>query len=235
MLPGVPVRLNLAALTPGELAALFGEDGAQLRLPEVSRARLEQRTLPGPVLSRTFEAQPLEDRPWGATPEQSRALGSHDAQLRACGATPLGVFYLPLVSEVRHARAYLLEPDIAVSLRWSETPESSRTAEAYLECLSLLRDRASGSACVLSSGNPLAVAPSPSEEVDMHLHPGVGAAELLAAHRQHVLRHGRAQKFMSADVTGWIRTWQTLHTLNFAAWARRGLLLDEPDTTTTLG
>lgn len=235
MLAVVSVRLNLAALTPEELAALFGEDGAQLRLPEVSRARLEKRVLPGPVLSRTFEAQPLDDRPWGATPEQSRALGSHDAQLRTCGATSLGVFYLPLVSEVRHARAYLLEPDIAVSLRWSETPESSRTAVAYLEFLSLLRDRASGSACVLSSGNPLAVAPSPSEEVDLHQHQGAGAEELLAAHRQHVLRHGRAQKLMSADASGWLRTWQTLHTLNVAAWARRGLLLEEPVTTETDG
>ncbi|WP_229780665.1 hypothetical protein [Deinococcus malanensis] len=222
------VRLNLAALTPEELAALFGEDGAQLRLPEVSRARLEKRALPGPVLSRSFEAQPLEDRPWGATPEQTRALGSHDAQLRAAGATPLGVFYLPLVSEVRHVRAYLLEPDLAISLRWSETPESSRTAEAYLEFLSLLRDRASGSACVLSSGNPRAVAPSPSEEVDLHQHSSMGAEDLLAAHRQHVLRHGRGQKLVTADAAGWMRTWQTLHTLNFAAWSRRGLLLEEP-------
>ncbi|WP_242402880.1 hypothetical protein [Deinococcus deserti] len=229
------VRLNLAALTPEELAALFGEDGAQLRLPEVSRARLEQRALAGPVLNTTFEAQPLEDRSWGATPEQSRALGSHDAQLRACGATPLGVFYLPLVSEVRHARAYLLESDIAVSLRWSETPESSRTAVAYLEFLSLLRDRASGSACVLSISNSRAVTPAPSEEVDLHQHPGAGAEELLAAHRQHVLRHGRAQRLMTTDANGWMRTWQTLHTLNVAAWARRGLLLEDPGTTGTAG
>ncbi|MFC4425554.1 hypothetical protein [Deinococcus navajonensis] len=222
----MPVRLNLAALTSEELQALFGEDGAQLRLPEISRARLENRALPGPELSAAFEARQLEERPWGATPEQSRALATLDAGLRAAGAVPLGVFYLPLVSEVRHARAYLLDPDTAVTVRWSETPESPRTAEAYPELLSWLRDRASGFACVLSSATSRSVAPSPSEEVDLHLHPGFAPAALISAHRQHVLRHGRAQKLAPDD--GWRRAWQALHALNLSAWTRRGVLLDDP-------
>ncbi|MFC4636833.1 hypothetical protein [Deinococcus hohokamensis] len=223
----MPVRLNLAALTSEELQLLFGEDGAQLRLPDVSRARLENRPVPGPDLSATFEALSLDERPWGATPEQSRALATLDAGLRAAGATPLGVFYLPLVSEVRHARAYLVDPDTAVSLRWSETPESPRTAEAYPELLTWLRDRASGFACVLSTAASRSVAPSPSEEVDLHLHPGLDPAALISAHRQHVLRHGRAQKLAPED--GWRRAWQALHALNLNAWTRRGLLLEEPD------
>lgn len=227
MLMDVPVRLNLAALTSEELQVLFGEDGAQLRLPEISRARLESRPLAGPELSASFEARALDERPWGATPEQSRALAALDAGLRAAGAAPLGVYYLPLVSEVRHARAYLLDPDTAVSLRWSETPESLRTAEAYPELLSWLRDRASGFACVLSSASPRSVAPSPSEEVDLHLHPGLDAAALISAHRQHVVRHGRAQKLAQED--GWCRAWRALHALNLSAWTRRGLLLEEPD------
>ena len=60
----VTARLNLAALTAEELQALLGENAAQAKWPDLSRARLEQRPLPGPEVPRDFRAEPQEERVW---------------------------------------------------------------------------------------------------------------------------------------------------------------------------
>lgn len=225
MIGGVPRRLNLAALTDDELQRLVGPERAVSLLPELSLARLDRRALPGPLVSETLAPQPLEDRAWGATPEQSRAIASLHADLLAAGAAPLGTYYLPGVSEVRHLRAYRLEPDSTAGLRWSETPETADTGWPFVQVLTWLRDRASGFACVLTSSARQPYAPALSEEIDVHLHPDCPVPDLLAAHRAHVLRHGRGQK-LQADAD-WTRPWQAMHALNVAAWDRRELLLPE--------
>lgn len=221
----MPVRLDLAALTADELQALLGEGAAQGRLPEVSRARLEGRALPGPVLhtSLTFEA--LEERVWGATPEQARILTELDGELRAAGAEPLAIYHVPLLSEMRYLRAYLSGPDVAAALRWSETPHAPRRARPFVQAVTWLRDRASGVACVFSTTAATPPVPAPSEEVDVRLLPDASPTILLTAHRAAVLRHGRGGKVVG--VGGWLRAWQELHALNVAAWTRRGLLLGD--------
>ncbi|WP_233218611.1 hypothetical protein [Deinococcus arcticus] len=216
-------RLNLAALTDEELQALVGQEQAVTLLPEISAARLVERPVPGPSVSPVLTAEPLPERPWGASPEESRALAALHAEFLAAPATAHGTFYLPTLSEVRHLRAYTLEPDVSGALRWSETPESVGAGWPFLQLLTWLRDRASGLACVLTTSAPHALSPSPGAEVDVHRHPGMGVAELLACHRQHVLRHGRGQK-MAPD-SDWLRPWQALHALNLSAWERRGLLI----------
>ncbi|WP_345460557.1 hypothetical protein [Deinococcus carri] len=221
----MPTRLDLAALTADELQALLGEGAAQGWLPEVSRARLEGRPLAGPVLHPTLTFEALEERPWGATPEQARTLAALDGELRAAGAEPLGVFYVPLLSELRHQRASLFAPEVAAALRWSETPDSPRAARPLVQAVTWLRDRASGVACVFSTTADARPAPALSEEVDVRVLPGAGPAELLAAHRAATARHGRGGRV--AGLEGWVRAWQELHALNVAAWTRRGLLLDE--------
>lgn len=223
----VSARLNLAALTAEELQALLGEDGAQSRWPELGRARLEGRPLPGPEAAREFLAEPQQERVWGATPEQARQLAGLDTELRAVGARALGVQYLPHAASARHARAYECPPDTALSVRWSETPDSPRDAVPYLELVTWLRDRASGACAVVTTGKPHPPAPAMNGGVDVHVRPGLSPAELLAAHRQAVLRHGRGQKLAAGD--GWAGTWGALHALNVAAWERRGLLLDEAE------
>lgn len=223
----VTARLNLAALTAEELQALLGENAAQAKWPDLSRARLEQRPLPGPEVPRDFRAEPQEERVWGATPEQARQLGALDAELRATGAAPVGVYYLPAAASARHVRAYEWPPDTALSVRWSETPDSPRLRGPHLELLTWLRDRASGAAAVVTSSQPGVPAPAFHESVDVHLRPGQSAAELLAAHRQAVSRHGRGQKLAAGD--GWAGAWSALHALNVSAWERRDLLLDVPE------
>lgn len=222
---GVPRRLNLAALTDDELQRLVGPDRAVSLLPDLSLARLDGRVVPGPTVTETLSPQPLEDRAWGATPEQSRAIGTLHQDLLGLGATPRGTVYLPGISEVRHVRAYLLEPDVTAALRWSETPEDAGSGWPFVQLLTWLRDRASGFACVLTSSARQPYAPALSAEIDVHLHPDCPAADLLAAHRGHVLRHGRGQKLQAEG--DWVRPWQAMNDLNLAAWDRRGLLLPE--------
>ncbi|MBI0445650.1 hypothetical protein D9600_06705 [Deinococcus sp. DB0503] len=226
MLRGVPVRLDLAALTADELQTLLGEGAAQGRLPEVTRARLEGRALPGPVLHTALTFEPLEERAWGATPEQARTLAALDSELRAAGAEPLGVYHVPLLSEMRYLRAYLSGPDVAVALRWSERseiPQVSRPARPFVQAVTWLRDRASGVACVFSTTATEPPVPALSEEADVRFLPTAAPAELLTAHRAAVLRHGRGGKVVGTE--GWQRAWQEFHALNVAAWTRRGLLL----------
>lgn len=220
----MPRCLNLAALTDEELQQLVGPERAVGLLADISRARLEGRAVTGPGVTDALSPQLLEDRAWGATPEQSRAITATHAELLALGAAPQGTFYLPGLSEVRHVRAYTLEPDMTVTLRWSETPESAQTGWPVVQVLTWLRDRASGFACVLTSGAPQAPAPALSEEIDVHRHADASVPELIAFHRAHVVRHGRGQK-LPADVD-WTRPWQAVHTLNVSAWARRGLLVE---------
>ena len=43
ILSGVPLHLNLAALTEAELLTLYGQEAMQARLPDLARARLEWR------------------------------------------------------------------------------------------------------------------------------------------------------------------------------------------------
>ncbi|GAA5436177.1 hypothetical protein Daqu01_01291 [Deinococcus aquaticus] len=226
MLLRVPRRLNLAALTNEELQLLVGEDRAVGLLADISRARMEGHAVPGPEVHDTLTFDRLEERAWGSTPEQSRALGAAHAALLALNAEFHGTFYLPVISEVRHLRAYTLEPDTTAALRWSETPESARTGRAYLQLLTWLRDRASGVACVLTTSSPTLSSPALSEELDQHHHPDTSPAELLALHRAYVLRHGRGQK-LGAEAD-WARPWQASHALNLSAWVRRGLLIDDP-------
>ncbi|WP_216318968.1 hypothetical protein [Deinococcus aestuarii] len=220
----MPARLNLCALTADELETLLGEGAAQGRLPDVNRARLEGRPLPGPPIHTALTFEALEERAWGATPEQARTLAALDTELRESGAEPLGVYYAPTLPESRHLRAYLWGPDVAFALRWSETPDSPRPAPPLVQAVTWLRDRASGVACVLSTtAEPSA--PALSEEVDVRVLPGASSSELLTAHRASVVRHGRGGKL--AGEGGWVRAWQELHALNVVAWIRRGLLLED--------
>ncbi|WP_019010514.1 hypothetical protein [Deinococcus aquatilis] len=225
-------RLNLAALTAEELQVLYGVNGAQSVLPDVSRARLEGRTLSGPEIQTTLTFTPLPERGWGASPEQTRLLAAEDAALRGLGAQELGVHYAPLISGARHQRAYLLEPDTALALRWSETPDTThaphgQTRQPFVQAVTWLKDRASGVACVLTTAAPQPPSPTLSEQIDLHQHPDLNAAALLEAHRAHVLRHGRGQKLPSTEnaAEGWGKAWQAVYALNVAAWTRRGLLL----------
>ncbi|WP_231557269.1 hypothetical protein [Deinococcus sp. YIM 77859] len=219
--------LNLAALTTEELQALLGEEGAQSRLPDVSRARLEGRPLLGPLLPAALTFEPLAERPWGATPEESRRLTALDAELRAAGAEPLGVYYVPQERAARHLRAYLFGPEVAAALRWSETPELPRSGQPFVEAVTWLRDRASGVACVFSTSAAAVPVPAPSEAADVRVLPGASPTELLTLHRRAVLHHGRGGRIHGEE--GWKRAWQELHALNMAAWARRGLLLHEAE------
>jgi len=140
------------------------------------------------------------------------------------------VYYLPLISEVRHLRAMLLAPDVAVAVRWSETPEHSRASLPFVVAATLLRDRASGTAAVLSSTSALPFVPTQSEEIDARLHQGAGVAALLDAHRVQVSRHGRGVRLGQAEgheQADWLKVYAAVRTLNHSAWTRRGLLVPD--------
>ncbi len=216
-------RLNLVSLTSEELQTLLGEAAAQRLLPDISSARLAGKPYLGDEVRGELQFEALEERDWGATPEQSRRLRTLDNALLGAGATPLGVYYTPGVIGARHQRAYLLEPDIALALRWSETPEGAPLTP-FLQAVTLTRDRASGIAASLSSTDGRTFSPTPSEELDVRLIPNAeDLAEFLAAHRALAIRHGKGQKLSSeAD---WQRAFQTVRLLNYNAWYRRGLLV----------
>ena len=216
-------RLNLAALTAEELQHLLGEAATQRLLPDISSARLAGRPCPGPPVSATLTFERLEERDWGATPEQARTLKAYDAQLQGLGAVPVGLYYVAEQNAARHQRAYLLEGDMALALRWSETPDGLASPLPFVQAVSLSRDRISGIAASLSSSAEQPFAPTPSEEVDVRLLPGRNPDELLSAHRLLAARHGRGQKLVNeAD---WTRAFVGIHGLNLQAWTRRGLLL----------
>ena len=167
-----PLRLNLAALTAEELQHLLGQEAAQRMMPEVSQARLEGRVLAGDVILREQEYQSQVERGWGKTPELARQLSGLRGELTRLGGTDLGVYYLPQLAEVRHLRAFLFAPDTALALRWSETPGSARAPAPFLLAATLLRDRASGTAAVLSGTSSLPFVPTQSEEIDARLYQG---------------------------------------------------------------
>ncbi len=219
-------RLNLTALTDEELQSLVGLDRAMGLMPEISHARLESRPVLGPSISEALNFEVLEDRAWGATPEQTRQLQSLRDAFEALGAEDQGIYYAPHLSEMRHTRGYVLEPDVAASVRWSDTPESPRTAKPYVQFVSWPRDNASGIACIVTTNLNYDPAPAISEEIDYFFHPEASVEELLNLHRQHALRHGKVQKVNGN--AGWLKAWQAVHALNLAAWRRRGLLLPNP-------
>ncbi len=223
----VSLQLNLAALTEGELLSLFGAQELQRRLPEISRARLEGHALPGPAIPAVaiptvLPGEPAPDQPgqlWGATPEQSRALSVLEAELLNLGAERGNVYRLP--GDDLLIRAYTLG-DVALAVHWNEGQGTARTVQPRLRLLTWLRDRASGLACVLTTDAQTQPVPSPSEEMDVHQHPGASPADLLKLHQQYVLRLGRAQKLPEG---GWLAVWQAAHDLNLTAWERRGAVI----------
>ncbi len=215
-------RLNLASLTAEELQHLLGDAATQRLLPDVSSARLAGRPYPGPEVSGELSFEARAERDWGASPEQARALKTLGSELQALGAAPLGVFYAPQLPSARHQRAYLLDSDTALSLRWSET-SSGPALPPFIQAVTLSRDRASGIAASMSSTSGLPFSPANSEELDVRLLPGASSADFLSGHRNLAIRHGRGQKLSTeAD---WMRAFQTVRLLNFQAWTRRGLLL----------
>ena len=230
-----PLRLNLAALTAEELQHLLGQEAAQRLMPEVSQARLEGRVLAGDVVPREQEYHLQSERGWGSTPELARQLTGLRGDLTQLGGTDLGVYYLPQLAEVRHLRAYLFAPDTALALRWSETPESARAPAPFLLAATLLRDRASGTAAVLSSTSALPFVPTQSEEIDARLHQGLPpppvspVQALLEAHRLQVSRHGRGARLglvAGNEFADWRKVFAAVRQLNLTAWTRRGLLVE---------
>ncbi|WP_293911567.1 hypothetical protein [Deinococcus sp.] len=217
-------RLNLATLTAEELQHLLGEAAAQRLLPDVSSSRLAGRPYPGPSLSGALSFEAQRERDWGATPDQSRSIKATHTELQGCGAEPLGVYYAAELTEARHQRAYLLDGDTALSLRWSESPDGP-PLPPFMQAVTLSRDRASGIAASLSSTSGLPFSPASSEEIDVRLLPGASVPEFLAAHRNLAIRHGRGQKL--AGEADWMRAFQAVRLLNYNAWTRRGLLMQE--------
>ena len=218
-------HLNLVTLTAEELQHLLGEAATQRLMPEISQARLAGRAFAGPEVWTTLAFEPQPERDWGASPEQSRSLRSLDAELRALGAEPLGVYYAPELSGSRHQRAYLFEGEAALALRWSETPTAAAAPAPFVQAVTLSRDKASGIAASLSSTSGLPFSPASSEELDVRLLPGASPSELLTAHRQLAIRHGRGQKL--SGEADWIRAFQAVRLLNYQSWMRRGLLMRE--------
>ncbi|MFC3834991.1 MULTISPECIES: hypothetical protein [Deinococcus] len=211
--------LNLAGLTDEELHGLLGADRALAVLPEVSRARLGGRPVPGPALPATLHFTPYGAGIPGGTPEHTRQIAAHDAALREAGASGSGETWYMEPGELS-VRPYTLGAGTSVLLSWNDRDPG---AGAAVQLLTWLRDHASGSAVVLTETRPAGRLPAPSEEVDVHVHSGVGIAALLELHVGHVLRHGRTRR-LGADAD-WSAPWQELYVLNLRAWERRGLLL----------
>ncbi|WP_027481564.1 hypothetical protein [Deinococcus pimensis] len=216
--------LNLAALTSEELTRLLGPDAAQKLLPDLSQARMQDRPYRGPQLPPDLRFEPQAPREWGATAVESRRLRALREEFQGLGYAEHGVYYVPGQLGARHQQALTGDGDTAAALRWSETPESV-SEPPFVQLLTLLRDRASGFAAVLTTGGQYPLVPAPSEEVAVRALPGAGALELHGAHRAEVLRHGRGTKLVTFN--DWERAWQALRALNYVAWTRRGLLLDD--------
>ena len=214
-------RLNLAALTAEELSRLLGEGRAQRLLPDIATARMARRAYPGPLLVSGATFEPLEPRAWGATSEHARALQAMTAGLEAAGFSPLGALRAVHALAAPERLAFVNGQDTSAMLCWDEAPGGP---EPYAQFLSLLRDRASGVAAVLTSTAAQADSPAPSEETDVQVLPGAGVAEASAAHQARLTRHGRGQK--AASLADFERAWALQASLDLAAWTRRGLMME---------
>ncbi|THF88296.1 hypothetical protein E7T09_03580 [Deinococcus sp. KSM4-11] len=211
--------LNLAGLTDEELHALLGDDRALAALPDVSRARLSGRPVPGPELPDRLVFTPLHMDVPGSTPDQTRVIAQYEAELVGHGATALpGIWHQETTSV--SMQPYGINDDTALLVRWNERDPA---AGVGLHVLTWLRDQASGSSAVLTVSRSAGLVPAPSELIDVHVHPGVSGERLLELHAGHVLRHGRTRR-LSADGAWW-EPWQALYELNLVTWQRRGLLL----------
>ncbi|WP_309572129.1 hypothetical protein [Deinococcus sp.] len=211
--------LNLAGLTDEELHALLGADQSLAVLPNVSRARLGGQAVFGPQLPDQLEFTPLETALPGSTPEQSRLIAQYAAALGASGAVALPGVWRQEPGGLC-VQPFMVGQDTAILVRWNEWDPA---AGVGVQILTWLRDRASGSAGVLTGNRPAGLVPAPSEQIDVHVHPGTLGGALLELHAAHVLRHGRTRRL---PVDGeWWTPWQALYQLNLVAWERRGLLL----------
>lgn len=219
----VAPSLNLAALTGEELERLLGVEAAQRLRPDLSRARMEGKPYQGPELPEELRFDFLEDTgAWGATSEHTRRVRSARDGLGALGFQDHGVYYAPGVMGARHLCAFTGDGDTAARIVWSETL-SEHSEAPYGQLLTLLRDRAAGFAAVLTVSSAAPPVPALSEEVALRFVPGVDVPDLHAAHRSEVARHGRGVRLVTFE--DWQRAWRALRALNFAAWARRGVLL----------
>lgn len=219
----MPLHLNLAALTGDELERLLGVEAAQKLRPDLSRARMEGKAYRGPEVAPELRFELVEEREWGSTVEHTRKLRAYRDALRELEYHEHGTLYAPGLQGARHHVAFTGHTDTAVAVRWSETPEGV-TEGPFLQFVTVLRDRASGVAAVLTTTSVTPLAPAPSEEVAVRHVPGGSPAEAHTAHRSEVTRHARGVKV--ATVTDWQRSWQALRALNVNAWSRRGLLLE---------
>ena len=219
----VPLFFNLTALTGEELERLLGEAAAQKLRPEVSRARIEGKPYCGPGVAAALNFELMAPGHWGATPQHARQLGALGAELLALGFAELGAVHVPEVREAPHHFALCGQGHVAAALRWSETP-GERGEAPFAQLLSLLRDRASGFAAVLTSTARTLPAPTLSPEVALRHLPGAGAGAALSAHLTEVARHGRASRVVSLQ--DWLRVQQAARALNVAAWTGRGALIE---------
>ncbi len=217
----VAQRLNLAALTAEELSRLLGEGRAQRLLPDIATARMAGRPYPGPLVPVGAPFEPVEARAWGATLDHARALTDMAATLRELGFTDLGALRAPGELNAPYRLAFVNGQDSAAMLSWDEAPGGP---EPFAQFLSLLRDRASGLAAVLTSSAAQAPAPAPSEETDLQVLPGAPLSEVWAAHQARLIRQGRGQKM--ATLADFERAWETQLALDLTAWARRGLMME---------
>lgn len=192
------MRVNLALLTTEELERLLGAEAALALLPDLEGQRLRGRTLPGPL------ARGLALPGQGGERPARRELGAAARELRAM---PRG--FVPPYGAGAYWGADL-------SLAWD-------TDGAY--AFSLLRSGAELGVLSVSAAVP--PSPTPSEAViTVHL-PGLSPAELIAAHRVRLARHGKAQPLGSAEAAA--VAWNALADANRHSWERRGLLLEEAD------
>lgn len=226
MTHSLSARLDLAALTDEELHTLLGPERALALLPEVSRARLNGQALAGPPIEEALTFTPLAGNgPWGAAPEDTRRIARLNQALRDLGAEPHGAYQMGMHGGHHWVLAYTLD-DLGVALlRWSEE-RTVGLQPPYVVLLTWLKNPSVGTACVTSSSAQHLPVPALSEEIDAHLHPELPPAELMTLHRQHVARHGKAQKLAAPDA--WLAAWQAVHDLNLRAWRRRGLLVLDP-------
>ena len=116
------LKLNLVSLTSSELERLLGQAGARQIQPDLSAARLSNRSLlwdspffqehfvlwPAPETNSQADPQTQMGQSSGKTPEANRRIRALQAELEQIGAEFLGRFSLQQISGDRKIAAYLV-------------------------------------------------------------------------------------------------------------------------------
>ena len=220
---GMPYRLDLAALTRGELRRVLPPGQAAVAIPALRFARLlRRRVLASDIYPDRIELRIADEEEWEALqPSAAAAQGARSFrnELADLGFKQVGAFTTRGLPWGRNFFAYAKERDTFASI-WLADRDGP---EAYVDLFSLFRAPRNGATALLTTNQEQPDPLDPSPSLWRQRFPNSSVAALYLSHRSAMLTAGvagrraeRVEDFAAAFLDLWNDTYQS--------WVARGLL-----------